>query len=132
MVNPSTPSAPAIGGCLRCHQLFLITDGSAACLICGRAPDLSLPFGRVVCTEADAELEPIEPAEELPAAIPYAIKCPHCDNDVQLLISDTEIMVVPPAPLLPVEEAGPDHAPSPEPASPPAPAPAAAAEESPR
>jgi hypothetical protein len=120
MVNASTPNAPAIGGCLRCHQIFLITDSSAACLICGRPPDLSLPFGRFVPVGEDVELVPAAPAEEPEAPILIAVKCPHCDNDVQLSITDTEISVVSPSPGPPADEAGPDSNPSPEPASSPA------------
>lgn len=117
MVNESTPNAPAIGGCLRCHQLFLITDSSATCLICGRPPDLSLPFGRFVTAGEDVELVPATSAEEPEAPILIAVKCPHCDNDVQLSITDTEISVVPPSPGPPADEVGPDSNPCPELAS---------------
>jgi hypothetical protein len=117
MVNASTPNAPAIGGCLRCNQLFLITDSSAACIICGRPPDLSLSFGRFVPAGEDVELVPAGPAEETEAPILISVKCPHCDNDVQLSITDAEISVVPPSPGPPADEAGPDSRPSPEPVS---------------
>lgn len=125
MVSQDTPNAPAIGGCLRCHQIFLITDSSAACLICGRPPDLSLPFGQFVPVGEDVDLVPAAPAEEPAAPILIAVKCPHCDNDVQLAITDTEISVVPPPAAPPVEEAAAEFTPlsaaasSPEPTPPP-------------
>jgi len=129
MVNQATPSAPAVGGCLRCHQLFLIIDSAATCLICGRPPDLTLPFGPFPAAGLGVLLGPSPAAEEPEAPILIAVKCPHCDNDVQLSITDTEIAVVSPAPLLPAEEAGPEPPPPTEPAPPPAattPAPAMA------
>jgi hypothetical protein len=131
MVNASTPTLPAIGACLQCNQLFLVTDTSAACLICGRPPDLSLPFGHFVPAGEDVDLVPTAPAEEPEAPILIAVKCPHCDNYVQLSITDTEISVVPPPAAPPVEEAASEVIPPSEAAPSPAetpPAPAMAAD----
>ena len=127
MVNDLIGPTPAIGGCLQCHQLFLITDTSATCLICGRPPDVWLSFGHLVPVGEDVELAPAAPAGEPEPPILIAVKCPHCDNDVQLSITDTEISVVPPPFAPPADEAAatesplPAAAPQPE-ETPPAPA----------
>jgi len=57
MVQPADILAPAIGGCLNCGQLFLVTPGTSNCILCGRPPDLTLPF-------AAARPEPVEEPEE--------------------------------------------------------------------
>jgi len=132
MVSSSTPNVPAIGGCLRCHQIFLITDASSVCLICGRPPDLTLPFGPIMAAVESLELGLAASAEEPEAPILIAVKCPHCDNDVQLSITDTEISVVPPPPAPPVEEAAPEVLPNSEAAPSPVETPPPPAEEQPQ
>ncbi|OGO08497.1 MAG: hypothetical protein A2Y61_03940 [Chloroflexi bacterium RBG_13_60_13] len=120
MVAPDPAAGPAVGACLRCNNLFLVTSLGSTCMLCGRPPDLTLPFGRVVYTEDDAELEPIEPAEMGATVSTLTVECPHCGQGVELDIVDSEIVVVPPSPLLPADEAGSGSPPPPEPASPPA------------
>ena len=55
---------PAIGACLECRQLFLVTPDSANCLLCGRRPDLTLPFAPVQQVAATPEPEPVFAPEE--------------------------------------------------------------------
>jgi len=62
MVQPVEIPTAAIGACLNCRQLFLVTPGTPNCLTCGQPPTLLLPF-------PTAHPEPVEaPEEELPPA----------------------------------------------------------------
>ena len=95
-------SQVAIGACLNCRQLFLITPDTETCYLCGRLPAYTLRFPLA------SQPEPVVPGpypEELPPAAPptlIGITCPHCHDNVQLSISDSEISVVPPP--LPVDD----------------------------
>ena len=50
---------PAIGACLNCRSLFLVTLDTPNCILCGRLPTYTLPF-------APARGGPVEPREEQP------------------------------------------------------------------
>jgi len=50
---------PAIGACLECRSLFLVTLDTPNCILCGRLPTYTLPF-------APARGGPVEPREEQP------------------------------------------------------------------
>jgi hypothetical protein len=113
MVNDPTYSPYAVGACLGCRQLFLVVDSGSACQFCGRPPDRTLAFPSLEPVGDDVQVVPPAPAEELLAVIPYTIKCPHCDNDVDLLITDTEISVLPPPAAPPADEAAATEAPLP-------------------
>ena len=95
MTTPSAPSTVAIGACLSCRSLFLITPATERCLTCGGAPTHVLPFG--LATPVDMTLEPVapEPAPESPAADLYTGTCPHCEGCIQVLITDTEVFLSP-------------------------------------
>jgi hypothetical protein len=96
LVEPIVSSQVAIGACLNCRQLFLITPDGETCYLCGRLPAYCLAFPPA------SQPEPVVPGtypEELPPAAPptlIGITCPHCHSNVQLSISDSEISVVPP------------------------------------
>lgn len=96
MVEPIVSSQVAIGACLNCRQLFLITPDTETCYLCGRLPAYTLRFPLA------SQPEPVVPGtypEELPPAAPptlIGITCPHCQGNVQLSITDSEIAVVPP------------------------------------
>lgn len=64
MNQPVDPLAPAIGACLDCRQLFLVTPGSANCLTCGQPPGLILPFVTTRPEPVEAPVEQSVPAEE--------------------------------------------------------------------
>lgn len=104
MVGSIVPAQVAIGACLNCRQLFLITPDSETCYLCGRLPAYRLAFPQA------AQHEPVVPGlspEELPPAglpILIGITCPHCHANVQLSISDSEISVVPPPAPEPQDE----------------------------
>lgn len=104
MTQPGYAPAAAIGACLNCRQLFLITPDTPNCYLCGRAPAFTLPFA---VAAPSAHPEPVEgPAPPPPAAPPtlIGVTCPHCHSDIRLSITDSEISVVqPPAPE-PAEE----------------------------
>ena len=106
MVQPNVTFKAAIGACLRCRQLFLITPDTPTCYLCGRAPDYITYFappdpGRVEWGHPDAALPP----PEQPAVL-IGITCPHCHSNVQLSISDSEISVLqPPVPIADEEPA---------------------------
>jgi hypothetical protein len=53
MTQPVEILAPAIGACLNCRSLFLVTFDTPNCLTCGRPPELTLSF-------APAHPEPVE------------------------------------------------------------------------
>lgn len=60
MTQPVDILAPAIGACLNCRSLFLVTFDTPNCILCGNPPAFTLPF-------APARGEPVEPREEQPA-----------------------------------------------------------------
>lgn len=104
MIEPIVTSQVAIGACLNCRQLFLITPDLETCYLCGRPPAYRLAFP-LAPSHAPVGLE--TPLEELPPAgspILIGITCPHCHDNVQLSISDSEISVVPPPVPEPEEE----------------------------
>jgi hypothetical protein len=105
MVNDVTPTVPAIGACLQCNQVFLVTDTHSSCLYCGKAPSLTLPFGLGhyidAAVQATVDTESQEPAKP----ILIGVTCSHCQQTIHLAITDTEIAVVPPPPAPPAEEA---------------------------
>jgi hypothetical protein len=112
LVESAVASQVAIGACLNCRQLFLITPDTPTCYLCGRPPAYGLAFAAVV---SSAHPGPVEgPAISPPAAPPILIgvTCPHCQHNVQLSISDSEISVLlPPAPEPEDEEPEPDLTP---------------------
>jgi hypothetical protein len=112
MTTPSAPSTVAIGACLSCRSLFLITPDTDRCLLCGRAPSHMLPFG--LATPVDMIPEPVasEPTPEPPAPYVTIIYCPHCDELVELLVADMEVSVIPPS-VAPLAEEPAAEVPSP-------------------
>lgn len=62
MTQPVDVLAPAIGACLSCRSLFLVTFDTPNCILCGNPPTYTLSF-------APAHPEPVEgpPIEEQPA-----------------------------------------------------------------
>lgn len=106
MTQPAAPIGAAIGGCFQCMNLTLLTADRQVCFICGRPPDCILPFpdtGGVV---------PVPPSLEEPTAAPpvtaavYGGKCPHCDGDVLISVTDEAVRIMSPPSSLPAEEAG--------------------------
>lgn len=112
MVESIVPSQVAIGACLHCRQLFLITPDTPTCYLCGRTPAYSLPFPAGVSSAHPEPVEgPVIPPPEQPAML-IGITCPHCHSNVQLSITDSEIAVVPPpVPVADEEPAEPAAAP---------------------
>lgn len=125
MVTPSASIDVAIGACLSCRSLFLITPSTERCLTCGGPPSHILPFG--LATPVDMTPEPVtpEPTPESPWLSPVPIACPVCACLLELIITDTEILLSPSsvAPLAeepavevpPPAAAGSPPGPSPEP-----------------
>jgi len=113
MVNNVTPDLPAVGGCLRCRQLFLVTDSSSSCQFCGRPPDRFLSFGPLEPVAAEPKLPAEEWAEEQLLGIPFDFTCPECGEEYQVRVTDSEISVVPPSHAPPAEEAAATEAPLP-------------------
>jgi len=105
LVESIVASQVAIGACLNCRQLFLITLDTPNCYLCGRAPAYTIGFPPASVHDL---LQPgpsvvISPPEQPPVLI--GVTCPHCHGNVQLSITDSEIAVVPPpAPEPEVEE----------------------------
>jgi hypothetical protein len=96
LVESIVPPQVRIGACLKCRQLFLVTYDSPNCYLCGDPPAYTLPF---TAAAPSAQPEPVEgPTTPPPAAPPILIgvTCPHCQGNVQLSISDSEISVLPP------------------------------------
>jgi hypothetical protein len=134
MVNDTVPLIPAIGACCQCNQLFLVTHTAAACLLCGRPPDLTLPFGLSYYIEAAVQatleteaqeraLEPVEtplaapgnpplPADVPPITARLPLQCPHCGEVFEVRTSDAHLLVIPPPPAPPAEEAAPEVLPT--------------------
>jgi hypothetical protein len=101
MTQLNYPSAYAIGACLPCNHLFLVGPASVDCPLCGRPPAYTLPFTAVALS---AHPEPVEGSTPAPPAAPptlIGVTCPHCDGNVQLSITDSEIAVIPPPPQPP-------------------------------
>jgi len=119
MPPPSSPPTVAIGVCLNCNCVFPVHEVQLVCPLCGRAPAVKgyLQGAAGVIQEGGGP----EVEAGLPAAPPtlISVKCPHCDRDVTLSISDTEISVVSLPPPGPVEEAA--AAPPQDPAAAPSP-----------
>jgi len=96
-----------------------VTSSASACVLCGRPPDLQLPFAWRAATEADAELVPSVPgtgALPVPAAW---IECPNCQALLEIRTSSEVLETIIPPAVPPAEEAGPGSPLPPEPASPP-------------
>jgi len=117
MVNDVAPTVPAIGACLRCNQLFLVTDTVTNCLVCGHPPDVTLPFGRDVPAGEHVEFAPPGFPHEVVQIPSIVTTCPNCEAVLEFRTAGLEVDVIPPAPLLPADEAGPVDQPSSEPAS---------------
>jgi hypothetical protein len=129
MVAPDQPDAPAVGACLRCNNMFLVTSSGSTCMLCGRPPDLALPFGQFVSVGEEAELVPSAPGRGALSVAEAWIECPNCQALLSIRTSGEVLQTITPPAVPPAEEAGPGSSPPPEPASPPAepePAPAMA------
>lgn len=61
MTQPTDILAPAIGACLNCRSLFLVTIETPACILCGQPPAYTLPFPAV--PPGFVEPTPDEPTE---------------------------------------------------------------------
>jgi hypothetical protein len=107
MVTPTVYQFPAIGACLPCNQLFLVTTPDTRCLFCGGLPSTIHPFAQPLRSGLAAPDEPPPPAAEPTAPTIIGVTCPHCHQNLQLSITDTEISVIPPPTPLPAEEAAP-------------------------
>jgi len=66
MTQPVDPLAPAIGACVDCNAIWLVTPRSANCLTCGRPPGFTLPFSPAEQVAATPESEPVFAPEEPP------------------------------------------------------------------
>lgn len=60
MTQPVDILAPAIGACLNCRSLFLVTFDTPNCILCGNPPTYTLPL-------TSAYPEPVEEPEQQPA-----------------------------------------------------------------
>ena len=98
MVGYAPPNVAVLAICIRDSQFWLLGPDRQACLVCGGPPThaVKIPvFGdEPPWVEQAADEVEIPPAE--PVAI--AVKCPSCDADVQLLVSEDSISVVPVSP----------------------------------
>jgi len=104
LAEPIVTSQVAIGACLNCRQLFLITPDTETCYLCGRLPAYTIGFPPASVHEPWVLLTYPEelPPEQPPVLI--GVTCPHCHNNVQLSISNSEISVLPPPAPEPQEE----------------------------
>lgn len=87
MVTPAATAQYAIGACLNCRNLFLVTPANPECILCGRPPTLTLPFSN---RETLSEVEPVLAPE--PEALPaepdvFELTCPWCRRAVNLIVS---------------------------------------------
>ena len=118
MVNITVYQYPAVGACLDCRQVFLVSDSFTRCLLCGRPPGALLPFAPPVGAPLAAPEGPPPPAEEpTHPALAYVI-CPFCDCNISLLTTDPDVCLFPSPPALPAEEAASVPAPTAAAASP--------------
>lgn len=104
MTQPTEVAQVAIGACLSCHQLFLVTPESAVCILCGRPPAYTLPFSAMEQVGPTPESTPTASPSPVQPPTLIGVTCPHCHGNVQLSITDTEITVIPPPPPEPAEE----------------------------
>ena len=105
MTNITVYQYPAIGACLQCNQLFLVTTPDTRCLLCGAAPGAllpMLPFLRAPLAVPEDELEGVE--EPAPPTL-YDATCPLCGGAVHVLTTDPDVCLFPSPPALPAEEA---------------------------
>jgi hypothetical protein len=119
MTNTTVYQYPAIGACLPCNQLFLVTTEVTRCLLCGAMPGLLLPFAMPRAVLFPAPEEPPPPAVE-PAHRDLAyITCPCCAETLALLTTDSDVCLFSPHSPPPAEEAAPEVLPTTVAASPP-------------
>jgi hypothetical protein len=85
MDQPADIYAPAIGACLNCRQLFLVTPATPNCILCGRPADLTLPFGVPEVVASAIGLDIHEPAPE--AVEPLTFEEPLDTGDLFAMIS---------------------------------------------
>lgn len=104
MLNNYRAATPAVGACSACKLVFFYSGAGEACLGCGRPPDLILPLTPRTPIATTPNLAPPAPVPERVEPIYFAVKCPHCDNDVHLHITEREISVVSPSLPPPAEE----------------------------
>lgn len=68
MTQPADVFAPAIGACLPCRQLFLVTPETPNCILCGQPPAYTQPFANAGPLVTPASHP--EPAEPIPSSAP--------------------------------------------------------------
>lgn len=78
MTQPANAFAPAIGACLPCRQIFLVTPETPNCVLCGQPPAYTLAFPAV--PPGFVEPAPDEPVEPIPAAVPSTEASPAADE----------------------------------------------------
>jgi hypothetical protein len=59
MTQPVDVLAPAIGACLNCRSLFLVTFDTPRCILCGSVPTYTLAFSPAEQVAATPEPEPV-------------------------------------------------------------------------
>lgn len=121
MAAPAVATQYAIGACLNCRNLFLVTPANPECLLCGRPATLTLPFPgpeSPFAVETPSAAEPEAPPAPL---TPMPITCPVCNAALELVLNESEIYLqeapsegpVPfPAMGPPAEEPAPEAAPA--------------------
>ena len=113
MVNDVTPSVPAIGACLRCNNLFLITATSPTCLLCGAPPAVALPFPVKFTDLQDVEFERVGIAEGHERVDSVWLTCPVCATILEIAPLGSIIHSIPPPPAPPAEPAAAEPSPGP-------------------
>jgi len=107
MVNTTVHQYPAVGACLQCNQLFLVTTPDTRCLTCGGMPSALLPMLPFLRAPLAAPEEPSLPAGMSPITVHVALDCPNCGQSFVVLTTDAHIFVIPPPTPPPAEEAAP-------------------------
>jgi hypothetical protein len=110
-----SPDYPKIGGCNADKSVFYVGSPEGLCPFCARPPDYTLPFTGAGLAALPAAFMPAPEAAEPAEQIDIPSQCPNCQAMVRVVITDSDVQIVPAAPAV-IEE------PSAEAAVPPPPA----------
>lgn len=104
MTQQAPPEMAILAVCNHHYQFWILSEERPNCLVCGGPPThaLALPvYGETSAPAVEAPSGAEAPPEEI---ITINVKCPHCDGDVTLAVTEESIAVVSPPIPAPAEE----------------------------
>jgi len=92
MANPSTLSTARLAACTPCGTTWLLRPDLPNCISCGKPPDGVIEFRPVQDQLVDTYVaDPYAPPPASDEPTVWAVECPRCHGDLDIVVSDESI-----------------------------------------